>query len=470
VIFYCNFLHYLLKREIMNKKSTDNSRRKFIQKIGGTVLASSIPGLLKASGNPENYEGLLRNYYSPNDNIQIALIGAGGMGTADANTAITLPGVKLVAACDLYDGRLQDAKKNYGKDIFTTRDYREILQRKDIDAVIVATPDHWHKDISVAAMNSGKAVYCEKPMVHDVTEGGAVVEAQNRNKVVMQVGSQGMSSLGNEKAKELLAAGAIGKLNYAEGFWARNSPWGAWQYDIPSDASEKTVDWKMFLNKYPDKPFDAKRFFRWRCYKDYGTGVSGDLFVHLFSSLHFITNSKGPQKIMAMGGLRYWKDGREVPDILMGMFDYAETDQHPAFNLSLRVNFVDGTADSTYLRLVGSEGSMNVEWEKVTLSKNKAYAAVDDPLLKTKINQGNTEIYDRKQMVAPNSTIYKAEEGYKGAHYDHFYNFFNCIRNKKVSSEDALFGFRAAAPALLCNDSYFADKAVKWDPVNLKLV
>jgi predicted dehydrogenase len=408
--------------------------------------------LLKASGNPENFEGLLRNYYSPNDNIQIALIGAGGMGTADANTAISLPGVKLVAACDLYDGRLQDAKKNYGKDIFTTRDYREILQRKDIDAVIVATPDHWHKDISVATMNSGKAVYCEKPMVHDVTEGGAVVEAQNRNKVVMQVGSQGMSSLGNEKAKELLAAGAIGKLNYAEGFWARNSPWGAWQYDIPSDASEKTVDWKMFLNKYPDKPFDAKRFFRWRCYKDYGTGVSGDLFVHLFSSLHFITNSKGPQKIMAMGGLRYWKDGREVPDILMGMFDYAETEQHPAFNLSLRVNFVDGTA------------------EKVTLSKNKAYAAVDDPLLKTKINQGNTEIYDRKQMVAPNSTIYKAEEGYKGAHYDHFYNFFNCIRNKKVSSEDALFGFRAAAPALLCNDSYFADKAVKWDPVNLKLV
>ena len=302
------------------------------------------------------------------------------MGLADANTAITVPGVKLVAACDLYDGRLADAKRIYGSDIFTTRDYREILQRKDIDAVIVATPDHWHKDISVAAMNSGKAVYCEKPMVHDVTEGTAVVEAQAKNKVVYEVGSQGVSSLGNEKAKELLAAGAIGKLNYAEGFWARNSPEGAWQYKIPADASEKTVDWKMFLNKYPDRPFDAKRFFRWRCYKDYGTGVSGDLFVHLFSSLHFITNSKGPQKIMAMGGLRYWKDGREVPDVLMGMFDYAETPEHPAFNLSLRVNFVDGTADSTYLRLVGSEGSMNVEWDKVTLSRNKAYAATDDPL------------------------------------------------------------------------------------------
>lgn len=454
----------------MSKEKTGSSRRKFIQKIGGSLIASSIPGIIKASSGSTETEYLLRNYYSPNDNLQIALIGAGGMGVADANTALSIPGIKLVAACDLYDGRLETAKKLYGNDIYTTRDFQEILQRKDIDAVIVATPDHWHKDISVAAMNSGKAVYCEKPMVHDVTEGAAVVEAQNRNKITMQVGSQGMSSLGNEKAKELLAAGAIGKLNYAEGFWARNSPFGAWQYDIPADGNEKNLDWKKFLNKYPDRPFDAKRFFRWRCYKDYGTGVSGDLFVHLFSSLHFITNSLGPQKIMAMGGLRYWKDGREVPDILMGMFDYAETEQHPAFNLSLRVNFVDGTADSTYLRLVGSEGSMNVEWEKVTLTKNTSYAAVDDPLLKTKMNNQSGEIYDRKKMVPPASTVFKAEEGYKGAHYDHFYNFFNAVRNKKMTAEDATFGFRAAAPALLCNDSYFQDRAIKWDPVNLKTV
>ena len=187
----------------MSNESTSNSRRKFIQKVAGSVLASSIPGIIKATGKPDNFEGLLRNYYYPNDNIQIAVIGAGGMGTADGNTAMSVPGAKIIAACDLYDGRLEAAKKNYGKDIFTTKDYREILQRKDIDAVIVATPDHWHKDISVAAMNSGKAVYCEKPMVHEVSEGNAVVEAQNRNKVVMQVGSQGMSSLGNEKAKEL---------------------------------------------------------------------------------------------------------------------------------------------------------------------------------------------------------------------------------------------------------------------------
>lgn len=454
-----------------DRQHSSRSRRRFITKLAtGLVGGALAPQLGRAAIIGADEQPMLRDYYSPNDNIQIALIGAGGMGTADANTAITVPGVKLVAACDLYDGRLEAAKKNYGKDIFTTRNFEEILDRKDIDAVIVGTPDHWHKDISVAAMNKGKSVYCEKPMVHDVTEGPAMIEAQKRNKVVMQVGSQGMSSLGNEKAKELLAAGAIGKLNYAEGFWARNSPWGAWQYDIPADASLDTVGWKRFLNQYPDRPFDAKRFFRWRCYKDYGTGVSGDLFVHLFSSLHYITNSKGPQKIMAMGGLRYWKDGREVPDVLMGMFDYAETPEHPAFNLSLRVNFVDGTADSTYLRLVGNEGSMNVEWDKVTLTKNKSYAAVDDPLLSTKLNKDNPNAYERKKMLPPDTTVFKAEEGYKGAHFDHWYNFFNCMRNgNAVSREDAVFGYRAAAPALLCNDSYFQDKAIKWDPVNMKL-
>lgn len=454
--------------------SKQSSRRNFIQKITtGVVGATLVPGALKATENGQSLktEKLSRQkQVSKNDTMQIALIGAGGMGMADTNTAITVPGVKLIAACDLYDGRLAAAKKQYGNDIFTTRDYREILQRKDIDAVIVATPDHWHKDISVAAMNSGKAVYCEKPMVHDVAEGNAVVDAQNKNKVVFQVGSQGLSSLGNEKAKELLAAGAIGKLNYAEGFWARNSPEGAWQYTIPADASEKTVDWKAFLNKYPDRPFDAKRFFRWRCYKDYGTGVSGDLFVHLFSSLHFITNSKGPQKIMAMGGLRYWKDGREVPDVLMGMFDYAETPEHPAFNLSLRVNFVDGTADSTYLRLVGSEGSMNVEWDKVTLSRNKGYSGVDDPLMATKLGKDDPMAYERKRILPPDTTIYTAEKGYKGAHFDHFHHFFTAIREKNLSVEDALFGYRAAAPALLCNDSYFTNKPVVWDPLKLKVV
>ncbi|MBA4140840.1 MAG: Gfo/Idh/MocA family oxidoreductase, partial [Segetibacter sp.] len=266
----------------MSEKTNENSRRSFLTKFAkGVVGASLAPTIITAADRKRNLESLRRDeqQYAANDQIQIALIGAGGMGTADANTAITVPGVKLIAACDLYDGRLEDAKRKWGSDISTTRDYREILNRKDIDAVIIGTPDHWHKDIAVAAMNAGKSVYCEKPMVHDISEGPAMVAAQNKNKVVFEVGSQGLSSLGNEKAKELLKDGAIGKLNYAEGFWARMSPTGAWQYPIPADASPKTVDWERYLSNTNKRAFDATRFFRWRNYRDYGTGVSGDLFV-----------------------------------------------------------------------------------------------------------------------------------------------------------------------------------------------
>ena len=458
----------------MPKINADDSRRSFLANITkGVVGAALIPSIVTARDKKRNFEEMVRSQqkYSANDQIQIALIGAGGMGTADTNTAITVPGIKLVAVCDLYDGRLASAKTKWGNDLAITKDYREILNRKDIDAVIIATPDHWHKDISVAAMNNGKSVYCEKPMVHDITEGPAVIAAQNKNKVIMQVGSQGMSSLGNEKGRQLLKDGAIGQLNYVEAFYARMSPTGAWQYPIPADASPANVDWDAYIANTTKRPFDATRFFRWRNYRDYGTGVSGDLFVHLFSSLHFVTGSLGPDKIMATGGLRYWKDGREVPDVMLGMFDYPETKVHPAFNLSLRVNFIDGTGGTNYLRMVGSEGSMTVEWDKVTVFRNSDHVDPNDPL-----NQSNTTAagkeytYNRKEMMPPGKMEYVAQPGYKGAHFDHFYNWATAIRNNGKVNEDALFGYRAAAPALLCNDSYFNNKIIRWDPQNLKVL
>ena len=388
------------------------------------------------------------------------------MGTADMNTALKHENIEITGVCDLYQGRLDKARERWGSNIFTTMDHKEILKRKDVDAVIIGTPDHWHKQISIDALNAGKHAYCEKPMVHSVKEGHELINAWRKSGKVYQVGSQGMSSLGNEKAKQLLAEGAIGELNYAEGFWARHSPEGAWQYAIPKDASPKTVDWKRYVSNTVDRPFDAMRFFRWRNYLDYGTAMSGDLFVHLFSSLHFITNSKGPEQISAMGGLRYWKDGREVPDVLLGMFQYPNSEEHPGFNLSLRCNFVDGTSGTTYLRLVGSEGSMNVEWRRVTLQKNTRIND-NDPFLKEKASESDSDNPDRKKMRGPREVVYNAEEGYKGAHYDHFANFFNAIRTGGTVAEDPVFGFRAAAPALLCNDSYNENKFINWDPVKM---
>ncbi len=449
--------------------SDKTDRRKFLKKAGIIAAgAVTIPSIASAKTKPFSIISK-STLYGPADTLNIALIGAGGMGTEDTKTALQHEGIKLTAVCDLYTGRIDRSKKMWGDHIFATDDYKEILRRKDVDVVIIGTPDHWHKQISVDAMLAGKHVYCEKPMVQSVKQGMEVIDAWKKSGVIFMVGSQGLSSLGNEKAKQLLADGAIGDLNYAEGFWARHSPEGAWQYAIPKDASEKTVSWNKYISNTTKRPFDPLRFFRWRNYTDYGTGMAGDLFVHLFSSLHFIANSKGPNEVSAMGGLRYWKDGREVPDVLLGMFQYGEAEEHPGFNLSLRCNFVDGTSGTTYLRLVGSKGSMDVKWEEVVLRRNKA-ESTDDPFLEAQKLESATAYTARKKMLPPEEIVFKAEDGWKGAHYDHFANFFHAIRTKGKVVEDPVFGFRAAAPALLCNDSYAQNKFIKWDPVNMKVI
>ena len=454
----------------MIDRTTPQSRRKFLNSLAAGALAGGATPKFLSTRERNHIHTLARQkYQSANDQIQLAVIGAGGMGMADVETALSIPGVRLVAVADCFDGRLATARENYGQDLFATRDYREVLARDDVDAVICATPDHWHNRISVDALTAGKSVYCEKPMVHSIAQGADVVKAQNESGKTFQVGSQGMSSLGNEKAKELLAAGEIGELNYAEGFWARNDPIGAWQYAIPENATEETIDWEMFLGDAPRKPYDPLRIFRWRNYRDYGTGVSGDLFVHLFSSLHFITSSVGPRKIMAQGGLRYWKDGREVPDILLGMFDYPETEAHPPFNLSLRVNFVDGTSGTTFLRLVGSEGAMDVTWTEVVLRRNKAVSPTD-VFNQRKADEMDQGVEARKQMLPPAESIFMVEDGYMGAHFDHFMNFFRGVRDGRPVNEDAEFGLRAAAPALACNDSYFGDQIVAWDPEVMEVI
>lgn len=448
----------------------NNNRRNFLKRTslaGGALIASPLLGM---ASEGKTFIYLKRTpAYSPSDTVNIALVGAGGMGVQDTITCLRHKGINLVAVCDLYKTRLEEAKEKWGNQLYLTTNHKEILKRKDVDAVIIGTGDHWHKQISIDALRAGKHVYCEKPMVHSVQEGHEVIKAWKKSGKIFMVGSQGMSSLGNEKAKELLAGGAIGVLNYAEGFWARHSPIGAWQYPVPVDASEETVDWKRYISNTTERPFDPLRFFRWRNYLDYGTGMSGDLFVHLFSSLHFITKSIGPNQISAMGGLRFWNDGREVPDVLLGTFRYPKAEEHPAFNLSLRCNFVDGTSGTTYLKLVGSKGSMDVKWTEVVLRTNDV-VKMDDAFSMAKMKDGEKVVEPRKKMLPPNEITYRAEKGYKGAHYDHFGNWLRAIRTGENVAEDPVFGFRATAPALLCNDSYNENKFINWDPIKMQVI
>ena len=185
--------------------------------------------------------------------------------------------------------------------------------------MIIGTPDHWHSRITSEALKSGKDVYCEKPMVQKVEQGRGVIEAQKKSGRILQIGSQYVSSVNFHKANELLKSGAIGELNMVEAWLDRNTAIGAWQYSIPPDATPETVDWDRFLGSAPKRPFEPIRLFRWRNYSDYGTGLAGDLFVHLLSGLHVVTGSIGPERVYATGGLRFWKDGRDAPDVMLAL-------------------------------------------------------------------------------------------------------------------------------------------------------
>lgn len=405
-----------------------------------------------------------------NDNIQIALIGAGGMGQGDAKMATSIPGVKLVAACDCYDGRLQHMKEVYGNETFSTRNYQEILSRQDVDAVIIATPDHWHQRISVDALKAGKHAYCEKPMVHAIEEGKSMIEAQAQSGKVFQVGSQYRSSLTYLKARELFQANAIGELNMVEAWLDRNTAIGAWEYSIPIDANTTTCDWIQFQGNALKRPWDAKRFFRWRNYRDYGTGVAGDLFVHLLTGLHTVTGSLGPTRVYATGGIRYWTD-RDVPDVMLATLDYPKTNEHPAFNVLLHVNFKSSLPEESFgVKFIGSDGVMTTGYDGIKIERMPRPEEFDytiDSLadamqqkLKTAWNEKHA---DKDMQVKPDSAE-SYDTSSQDAHLEHHKNFYRSIREGRPMIEDATFGLRAAGPALLTNESYFQKKVVSWDP------
>jgi len=467
----------------MKKSDKQNSRRSFLRKAAlGTAAVTSAPMVLSGSYHQKVLLGS-RTYdtssKAANDQINLALIGSGIQGIYDTTAALRVPGVKLIAACDLYAGRLDRAKELWGKDISVTRDYREILSMKEVDAVIVATPDHWHKKISIDALKAGKAVYCEKPMVQNFEEGHELIEAHRKSGQVMQIGSQGMSSLGNEKAKELFEDGAIGQIVMLDMYNDRYSSEGAWNYPIPPDASPDTVDFDSFLGSAPKVPYELKRFFRWRNYRDYGTGVAGDLFVHAFSTLNFVLSSNGPERALSTGGLRYWNDGRDVPDVTMSLYDYPETVTHAAFNAAFRVNFIAGNGGGFGFRLVGTEGEMQVGSDSVKLIRAKLGMKPGGYALIAHTEENQRKIiaeYDRKYAnergkdLNIGETLWEAPNDYKGSHYDHFNNFFMGIREGKKIIEDPTFGLRAAGAALLANESYYKGHAVNWDPNAMKLI
>ena len=435
-------------------------RRHFIKKmIAGGVAASAFPNLFFGKESVPVYS----DSETPQQDIlpvRIALIGKGGMGTSDTRTALQVPGVKLVAVCDLYDARLQAAKKEWGDDIAVTREYKDILSRKDVDAVIIGTSDHWHQKISIEAMQAGKHVYCEKPVIHKATEAKDLIKAQEQSGRIFQSGSQGMSSVGNRKAKQLVQSGAIGRVNLVEAAFT-SGPRQACR--IPEGLSQSEIWWDRYILNAPKVPFEPSRFFCWRNWKDYGTGIAGDLFVHVLSSLQYIMNSQGPEKVYTTGD----DDGvGDTPYIMLGYFDYPAVNGSNAFKAALTANYADGVSKkwgSLDFTIIGSEGTLRVEWDKVTMKKPVKVSAADFAGLSP---IGNT--IDKPSQISDTELLF-AEKGYNNCHLDHHTRFFTAIRNKTQVEADVRFAVQTAVPAVMCFESYLSGKPVYWDPVNLEM-
>jgi predicted dehydrogenase len=433
------------------------SRREFLgisaAAAGASIASQAIlltPEPLVASMRP----------YAASDRVRFGMIGIGMQGSGLLTESIKLPGVECAAASDLYDGRHTLAREIVRADLPVTRRYQDLLANKDIDCIVAAVPDHWHRQVVVDAVNAGKDIYCEKPMSHSPADGAAMVEAAKKTGRIVQIGSQRVSSLICKKAKEMISQGMLGDMMLVEGWLGRNDPNGAWEYPLPTDLSPQTLDWDTWQGTVPKRPFDPNIFARWRCWKEYGTGVAGDLLVHLVSGMMFMLGiNEPPTMATSIGGILRWKDGRNMPDVHATLFYYSELPVYMRLNL--------GTEMPETYRFQGSKGILEVTEFGLTYSpqtgKDSApsyYAggfphAMRDAYEK-KWHQENDPKLGHEPMAQAIS--------FRGPDFDdvrpHLWNFFEAVRTRNPVVEDAVFGHNAALACHMANESYFRKKAV----------
>jgi predicted dehydrogenase len=440
----------------------DFSRRAFLQTgavaAGGLLAAKTI--LLDpvvASASPQTV--------APSDRVRFGMIGIGMQGSDLLANAITLPGVECVAAADLYDGRHTLAKEiTNNPSLPTTRRYQELLDNKEIDCIVAAVPDHWHRKVVVDAVSAGKDIYCEKPMSHNAADGVAMVDAAQRTRRIVQIGSQRVSSSLCAKSRELYHSGAIGDLSLVELSLGRNDPTGAWEYPPPPDLSPATLDWDTWLDGAPKIPFNPLHFARWRCWKEYGTGVAGDLMVHLISGMMYTLGwNKPPKRAQAMGGIYRWPDGRNMPDVHTVLFDYD--------NIPVYVRLTLGTETTEVARFMGSKGILELaEFEirhipqtGVDMAPSYYTHSFPQKLREEYLKKWHQE-HDAPLGREPifESTVYR------GTDYDdvrpHLWTYFQAVKSRKPVAEDAVFGNHAALACHMGNESVFRKSPVTWDP------
>jgi predicted dehydrogenase len=421
---------------------------------GGKVLWESSPGPAAVP---------------PSSKMRLGVIGFGARALQDTFSFSVTPGVELVVACDVYKDRLIRAQEVFGEKLETTGDYRRVLDRKDVDAVLIAVPDHWHKKMILDAMDAGKDVYCEKPMTYRIEDGFEIMDAEKRAGRILQVGSQWVHSPLTELAKKWISEGRCGQITLVKAWENRNTPSGAWFYPIAPDGTEETIDWKSWLGPAPERPFDPRRYFRWRCYWDYSGGLQTDLVVHHLNTLHFLMNQTYPRSAITYGGCYRWKEiypETEVPDVVQTLFEYPNF----TYNVSLTLNSSSQGFGAYYM---GTKGTIQIS--EVALSFYP-----DDPFddsgwvvatwprkMQDDWVKANRFLSINQQWSPGTCSAAETNEHYEvvGDPTDlHVRAFVECVRSRKKSKESGVEGHNAALGAHLANMSYRnGSRKVVWD-------
>jgi predicted dehydrogenase len=449
-------------KEARSHNMSKFSRRRFLE-IGAAAAGASLatttmllnPTPVLASPRP----------VAASDRVRFGMIGVGMQGSQLLGQSIELPGVECVAACDLYNGRHTLAREITNQpDLPVTRRYHELLTNKDVDCIVAAVPDHWHKQVVVDAVNAGKDIYCEKPMSHSAADGVEMVAAAQKTGRIVQIGAQRVSSLICAKGRELVSQGMLGDLMLVEGWLGRNDPTGAWEYPPPPDLSPDTLDWDTWQGIVPKRAFDPYIFARWRCWKEYGTGLAGDLLVHLISGMMFMLDiNEAPRQAMAIGGIRRWKDGRNMPDVHATLFYYGG-------DLPVYMRLNQATDMPETYRIQGSKGILEVT--EFGLSFTPQSGTDSGPsYYDAGFPRAMRSAYE-KQWHAENDPKLGHEPmpetlAFRGPDYDdikpHLWKFFEAVRSRKPVMEDAVFGHHAALACHMANESYFRKTPVSWD-------
>jgi len=439
--------------------NAESSRRRFLQgatAAGGLIASNTVllgPFAAAAARAP-----------AASDRVRFGMVGVGMQGSGLLREAIALPGIECAGAADLWDGRHTLAREITGNpSLPVSRRYQDLLARPDIDCIVAAVPDHWHKRVVVDACNAGKDIYCEKPMSHSAGEGFDMVEAAHRNNRIVQIGSQRVSSALCAKARELYQNGAIGDVEMVELTYGRNTPTGAWEYPTPSDFTLQTMDWDTWLNDAPKIPIDAARFARWRCWREYGTGVGGDLMVHLLSGMLFTLGwNEPPRSASALGGIFRWKDGRNMPDLHAVLFDYHGVPVYVRLGL--------GTITPETSAFMGPRGVLEATQNGLVYSPqggvdtSPSYYSGSFP---AKMHADYVKQWHAEHDPPLGHEPVLSETTYQGHDWDdvrpHLWNFFQAVKSRQPVAEDAVFGNHAAIACHMANESYFRQKPVFWD-------